>query len=137
MDYNQVFVDTSMFFALVNEKDQFHESALSIWQNLEKIGVVLITSNYILDETFTLIRLRRGLETVDQFRQRLPNQYEVKIARVTVSDEAQAWDFFLNDWKKLSFTDCVSFALMKRLKIVRAAAFDKHFKKAGFVIESL
>ena len=32
----------------------------------------------------------------------------------------------------LSFTDCVSFAVMKRLGIGRAAAFDRHFSRAGF-----
>lgn len=135
MDYNQVFIDTSMFFALVNEKDQFHNSAVAIWEKLKTSNAVLTTSNYILDEIFTLIRIRRGLEVVDKFRQSLANQYKVKVMRVTVSDEARAWDYFLNNWKDLSFTDCVSFALMKRLKVTRAATFDNHFRKAGFAIE--
>jgi len=56
----------------------------------------------------------------------------VRIRRVTAADEAKAWDWFGLDWSDLSFTDCVSFAVMKRLGIGRAAAFDRHFARAGF-----
>jgi len=55
--------------------------------------------------------------------------------RVTVADEAGAWQWFVKNWSKLLFTNCVSFAFMKRLRITRAAAFDEHFKRAGFKIE--
>ena len=134
MASNQVFVDTSMFFALVNDKDEFHKSAISIWEKLKSSGIVFVTSNYMLDETFTLIRSRRGVKVVDEFRKSLTNQYEVKIVRVMVADEAGAWEYFLKDWSHLSFTDCVSFALMKRLEITHAATFDEHFKRAGFDI---
>ena len=53
---------------------------------------------------------------------------------IDVADEAQAWKWFLNDWSKLSFTDCVSFAVMKRLDIARAATFDEHFNQARFTL---
>ncbi len=132
----QVFIDTSMFKALVDEKDDFYSSAVTIWERLKKEGDLLITSNYILDETFTLLRLRRGIAVADAFRRNLVDNKEFKIVRVTVADEADAWKWFLRDWSKLSFTDCVSFALMKRRKITRVATFDDDFKKAGFQVES-
>lgn len=133
---NLVFVDSSMFYALVDEKDEFHQKATAIWQALKVQDVQLVTSNYMLDETFTLIRSHRGVAVVDAFRKSLINIYEVKIIRVTVPDEAGAWSFFLQDWSKLSFTDCVSFALMKRLGIKKIVSFDNHFKRAGFEIIS-
>jgi predicted nucleic acid-binding protein len=34
--------------------------------------------------------------------------------------------------KRLSFTDCTSFALMKRLGISKAFAFDEDFLAVGF-----
>ncbi|MBI2036541.1 PIN domain-containing protein [Candidatus Microgenomates bacterium] len=130
----QVFVDSSMFFALVDEKDQFHQKAIQIWQTLKKQRAQLITSNYMLDETFTLFRSRRGIKVVDDFRKSLTDVYEIKIIRVTVADEAGAWEWFLKDWSKLSFTDCVSFALMKRLELKWVSTFDEHFRRAGFTI---
>lgn len=132
MNSNLLFVDTSMFYALINENDQFHNQAAQIWKKQKLQKAELLTSNYILDETFTLIRQRRGRKVLDEFRKSLLKIYEVKIIRVTVADEAGAWDFILNDWADLSFTDCVSFAMMKRLKLKQALTFDEHFKRAGF-----
>lgn len=132
----KVFVDTSMFKALVDPQDEFHQTALTIWKKLEAKNVTLITSNYILDETFTLIRKRLGVSTVDEFRRYLTESSTVvKIVRVTLTDEAAAWDWFLKDWSELSFTDCISFAVMKRLGIKNVATFDGHFARAGMEVE--
>ena len=131
-----IFVDTSFFKALVDLKDDFHQEAKAIWMKIEKEKCELITTNYILDESFTLIRIRCGVETVSEFRRRLLGGLaSLKIVRVMIVDEIGAWEWFENDWKDLSFTDCVSFAIMNRLKLERVATFDKHFIKAGFQIE--
>lgn len=130
---SEVFVDTSLFKALVDPSDEFHKQAISLWDKLEAEGAILTTSNYVLDESFTLIRARCGVEAVEKFRQSLlSSTFVLKIVRVTVVDEANAWEWFLKDWSKLSFTDCVSFAIMDRLHLVRAGTFDKHFARAGF-----
>lgn len=134
-EYNLVFVDTGMFKALVDEKDDFHKQAIQIWQRLKQEKTQLVTSNYMLDENFTLLRKRRGRIVVDEFRKSFLKVNEIKIIRVTVADEAGAWEWFLLDWSDLSFTDCVSFAMIKRLGITRVATFDTHFQRAGFQTE--
>ena len=128
----QVFVDTSAFKALVDSKDDFHSQIKPIWNELSQKDTTLVTSNYILDESFTLIRARCGIETVTTFRDILAKSPNLKIIRITVSDEAQAWNWFTKKWSKLSFTDCVTFALMKRIGIRNVTTFDKHFTRAGF-----
>lgn len=134
---SHVFVDTSFFKAIIDPKDEFHQAAKIIEQKINDEQIKLVTSNYVLDEAFTLIRKRCGLEVVDEFRRYLAIISAIlKIIRVTVSDEAGAWDWFLQDWSDLSFTDCVSFALMKRLEIGQALTFDSHFKRAGFSLIS-
>lgn len=131
-----VFVDSSMWKALVDSEDDFYQKAARVWRSLKQENVRLLTSNYILDETFTLIRKRCGIEAVKLLRDRLVSDWKaVKIMRVTITDEARAWDWFLRDWRNLSFTDCVSFALMERLELKRVATFDQHFSKAGFKVE--
>src|SRR3989338_211671 len=50
-------------------------------------------------------------------------------------DKTAAWKWFTQKWSRLSFTDCVCFAQMKRLGLERVFTFDAHFKKAGFKIE--
>lgn len=130
-----IFVDTSFFKAIIDPKDEFHQDAKKIEQKINDEQIKLITSNYVLDESFTLIKTRCGLAIVDEFRKYLTEISSIlKIIRVTMSDEAGAWEWFLKDWSKLSFTDCVSFALMKRLKLTKVATFDNHFKRTGFKI---
>lgn len=128
-----VFVDTSFFKAFIDMKDDFHSQAVQILKKLQSANSLLITTNYILDETFTLIRSRCGLEAVQDFKKIL-EEFEVglKIIRVLATDEKNAWKYFLKDWSDLSFTDCVSFATMVRLGITQVATFDKDFPKAGF-----
>jgi len=134
---DQIFVDTSFFKALFDEKDDFYKEAVEIFSNIAEQSVVLVTSNYILDETFTLIRKRRGKDKAREFRDFLAEATpSIKIIRVIASDEANVWDWFLLDWSDLSFTDCVSFAVMKRLGLEKVATFDQHFAKAGFKIVS-
>ncbi len=132
MEDEVVFVDTSMFYALINAQDEFHTQAKDIWKRLQNQKAILVTSNYILDETFTRIRSKRGVEVLNEFRKNLAGAYKAKIIRVIIQDEARAWDWLLLDWSNLSFTDCVSFALMKRVGIKKAASFDNHFRRAGF-----
>ena len=132
---NQVFIDTSFFKALVDPQDQFYNQAVAIIKKLKEEDILLITSNYILDESFTLLRVKRNLELAILLREFISKSVAaIKIARVTVADEARAWKWFLLDWSDLSFTDCVSFALMERLKLQRVATFDKDFQRAGFQI---
>lgn len=132
---NAVFVDTSFFKALIDIRDDFHLRAVDIWTGIIKSKTMLITTNFILDETFTLIRIRAGLSVALEFRDRLSEGLrEMKLIRVTAKDEADAWGWFQKDWRNLSFTDCVSFAVMKRLDLVSVAAFDDHFTRAGFTI---
>lgn len=133
---DQVFVHTSFFKAFIDKKDEFHPQAVQIFKNLKSSNSSLTTSNYILDETFTVIRSKCGLELAKDFKKVLEDfEGGLKIIRVLIIDEQDAWKYFFKDWSGLSFTDCVSFALMRRLEIIHAAAFDTHFQKAGFQIK--
>jgi len=131
----QIFVDSSFFFALVSETDDFHERALKYWEGFKFSNIFLVTSNYIIDELFTLIRSRRGLKTVQLMQQILAESSRfLRVRRTTIQDDLKAWNWFYNDWSNLSFTDCVSFAQMKRLGLNEVATFDNHFSRAGFKV---
>ncbi|MDO8610039.1 MAG: PIN domain-containing protein [bacterium] len=128
-----VFIDTSAFKALIDEKDDFHVRAKQILDSNSK--VLFITSNYIFDESLTLLRVRCGLSKALDLRALLVDTtLAIRYYRTTVEDEAFAWDWFIKEWKDLSFTDCVTFAMMKRLEIDTIFTFDNHFKKAGFKV---
>ncbi len=135
MTRNFIYIDTSFFKALIDPEDDFHDEAEKHWDRLLKEEKQFITTNFVLDESYTLIRVRCEREVVRLFRQILmDNSRSIKIVRITVKDEENAWDWFWNDWSRLSYTDCVSFAVMKRLGIEKVATFDEHFGNAGYKI---
>ncbi len=130
-----IFIDSSAFKALLDTNDDFYHEAAEIWNSLKERIAPLVTTNFILDESYTLIRKRVGMDAVMELRDRLLiNWPSIKIIRVTAKDEADAWTWFSKNWSDLSFTDCVSFAVMKRLGITHVATFDRHFERAGFTI---
>lgn len=132
---NPVFVDTSFFKAFIDPNDDFYPQAKVLWKQLIETHTPLITTNYILDETFTLIRVRCNLPRALELRHVLfTHDINMRVERVLIEDDAAAWDWFEKNWSKLSFTDCVSFAVMKRLELTDVATFDQHFAKAGFRI---
>ena len=133
---NRVFVDTCAFKALMDDRDGFNDDASEIIGNLIDRGDELVTSNYVIDECMTLLRTKCGRKNALKLREfLLDSEPTINIVRVKMSDEAGAWKWFEKDWSKLSFTDCVTFAQMKRLGINRVFGFDKHFERAGFKLE--
>lgn len=124
-----VFVDTSAFFALADQTDRLHYQALQYVQSTEQL---LVTSNVVVHEATTLLRMRLGYEPALQFGLRLLGETTTPIVRITPADEERAWAIFRQyPDKRFSFTDCTSFAIMKRLGIGTAFAFDEDFRRFG------
>ena len=133
MTSNNVFVDTSWFKAFLDPDDAFHNQAEKQYLQIKAKKTHFITTNYIVDETLTLLRVRKNLELSLKFRDMMVGMsHSLKLIRVTPQDESKSWDLFPKPWSKLSFTDCTSFAVMQRLDLKDVAAFDDHFSRAGF-----
>lgn len=124
-----VFVDTSAFFALADQTDRLHHQALQYVQSTDRL---LVTSNMIVHETVTLLRMRLGYGQALQFGIRLLGETTTPVIRMTQADEEKAWAIFRQyPDKRFSFTDCTSFAIMKRPGIGTAFAFDDDFRQFG------
>lgn len=124
-----IFTDTSAWYAYIDKSDAEHDSAVKVVKNLNR---PLITSNYIFDETLTLSKLRMGHHVAINLGQKLWNREVASLVRVTEDDESRAWEIFVQyEDKGFSFTDCTSFAIMERLRLDTAFAFDDHFVQYG------
>lgn len=126
-----VFVDTSAFYALLDRDDSNHGRSKAVWSDLLHSGNILITTNYILVESFALIQHRLGVEAVRIFEEDvLPviavEWIEEPVHRAGVSALLAALK------RKLSLVDCVSFETMRMLGIKKVFAFDHHFKEQKF-----
>lgn len=131
-----VFIDTGMFLARHMARDQHHEEALRIWQLLASGRYRLMTSNFVTDETCTLLARRTTYEFAAERMRRMLESPALRILRPDAEDELAALGWFEKYAdQQLSFTDCVSFALMRRHQIGIAAAFDHDFVVAGFELQ--
>lgn len=130
------FIDTSGFKAVFDEADDFHSKARDYWQKALSEQILFITTNFILDETYTLFRSHLGKEKAILFRDKLAaSPKSIKVISILQKDETQAWEYFDKlPGRGVSFTDCTSFSVMKRLKLESAFTFDNDFSKAGFII---
>ncbi len=128
-------MDTSAWLALNDKSDQYHKKAISKSKKITQEKIELITSEYIVDETLTIIRYRVSHPAAVIFGESLFNSNIVKINDIAKEDILKAWDFFKKyKDKDFSFTDCTSFTLMQKLRLSKAFTFDKHFKQIGIEI---
>lgn len=129
---SDLFVDTSAWFAFVNRKDPDHAAVREV---LTGHGDRLVTSNFVFDETVTLARYRLGHHVAAKIGESLLDANVVRLIRATSDDELRAWDLFCKrPDQPYSFTDCLSFEMMKRLKIATVAALDEDFVREGFQV---
>ena len=130
-----IFVDTGAFLARYVSNDQFHAKARRAWKDLEKAKSPLFTSSFVLDETFTLLARRTSYAFAADRAEAAYASSVLTVLRPDPADEQAALALFrkLGD-QEVSFTDCVSFALMRRHKLTRAFTFDRHFAAAGFTV---
>ena len=129
-----IFVDTSAWYAAEVEDDVNHEKARKFLSNIAsgKHGTP-VTTDFVLDETLTLLRSRRGLAAATAFIDKIRKSKSVRVFWIDESLFEKALDVFRkSDRASWSFTDCASFALMRDLSIPEAFTFDNHFRAVGF-----
>jgi len=127
-----VFVDTGGWFAYFVRRDSDHVAAAE-WMRQNRQP--LVTSDYVLDELFTLLKLRESHRIAVAAIAALLDQSVSRVEKVGEADFGAARKVFeqFGD-KEWSFTDCTSKVIMERLGITHAFAFDRHFEEFGTVI---
>ena len=130
---SETFVDTSGFFALLVGRDPAHQRATEILARAAKSRGRFVTTDYVLDETVTLLKARGLGHLVEALFDAVfassacriewmePSRFETT-RRFILKHHDQPW----------SFTDCSSFCLMRELELHDALTTDLHFRHAGF-----
>ncbi len=129
-----VFLDTSALVAFAYEQDQFHSQANKEFSRLHLNRIKLCTTNYTVDETLTYLLKRIGYQATVALGDTLFAHTAAQVYRVTHQQELTAWEIFkqYNQDKYWSFTDCISFVVMKSLRLKQVFTFDQHFSQMGF-----
>ena len=130
---NDIFIDTSGFFAMLSSDDDRHAAAAKLVAAARKRKRGFVTTDYVLDETATLLKARRKPHLIAKLFERLDQS---RACRIEWTDSERFQDvraFFVKhtdqDW---SFTDCLSFVVMSNLRLRDALTKDAHFHQAGY-----
>lgn len=125
------FVDTSAWYALFVAADPNHAAA-GDWVRLNR--PVMLTTDYVIDETLTLMRARGYRQCAIDFGIEAFAKQLATIHYLTPADIAAAWEVFHDfDDKDWSFTDCTSKVVIEQRQIATAFTFDHHFRQFGTV----
>jgi uncharacterized protein len=133
----RIFVDTSAWCA-IEDKDDIHHSKALQFKDAIAGTCVLVTTNYVLDETYTLLLLNIGYQKTIEFHRTIEQMSRARILHIEQISKAldeETWTIFerFNTDKEWSFTDCSSYVAMKQLEIREVFAFDHHFEQMSFV----
>lgn len=132
---SEIFVDTSGFYSLLAKRDSGHAAAAATLERARRRRRTFVTTDYVLDETATLLKARRLAHLIPTFFTTLQTSQVCHICWTDAERFETARRFFLKHLDQAwSFTDCVSFCLMKEKRIREALTKDAHFQHAGFKV---
>ncbi len=127
-----VFVDTGVWFAILFAKDPLHQRA-RIW--FDEVNEELVTSDYKVDETLTLLLMRGEPTKARDFGRQIIVAGGARLAFVSEQQFNRSWLFFQQMASQgLSFTDCTSHIVARDLGVDKIASFDRHFLTTGHFV---
>jgi len=126
----EIFIDTSAFIAIKVEDDINHKKAQQFLSVIKEKRLRLHTTNFVLDEVYTYFCKSHAVAI--EMAELIMDNPLILLHRVAVEDEKRAVEILktFKD-KDFSYTDATSFAVMERLGINTAFAFDDHFTQYG------
>lgn len=123
-----IIVDTSAWIFFFDERKGGSE-AECLSQFLQKCPYKLLTTDLIIEETHKWLvhhsyNPKRAAEILDQFNQGLLAQI-IPIEKVDRMHAVQIVKKYVD--QKLSYTDALTVAMLKRMKLKQVCTFDSHF----------
>jgi len=140
MNAERVLVDTWGWLALADDREPKHRAVRALIQNAWRQTEAVLTTDYILDETFTLVfrrlpfaRARRFVSTIEAAEQQRSLQTErISPERFAVAKKLR---LRFRDKPLISFTDLTSMVVMQELQVKRVITANDHFRHVGFGFE--
>ena len=130
-----IFVDTAGWMACADEGDPAHAVSRQARDLSLEQGNVLVATDYVIDETMTLIRIRLGLAAAKLWWEQLVGSSRLRWEWIGMERAEKARKaFFRHRDKTYSFSDCTSLVVMQELKLKNVLTTDHHFRQMGFQV---
>jgi uncharacterized protein len=130
----KLFVDTWGWLVLADRRDPFNAQASRCYKECSESSGRVFTSNFVLDETFTLLFSRLSFEEARRFANGILDSPFIAVEQVTEPRFRRAFELRVkfSDKPKISFTDLSSMVIMTELKLTDVLTADAHFSQVGF-----
>jgi predicted nucleic acid-binding protein len=131
-----LFVDTWGWVALQNPRDHHHDRVKAVVKEYYLRERPLVTSNFVLDETITLLYSRQEPEAASRSVKKilsLASSGFLDIETITTTRFRKTLDlrWKYSDKPGISFTDLSSMAVMEERGIKDVITGDAHFEHVG------
>jgi len=132
----RVFFDTWGWLELRDKRGARHAEVLAFFRSLDPNRDVIVTTDYVLDETFTALfkRLPFSLarESLGLIDRSVSDGYLI-LERITPArfEVAKVMRLKYDDKPAISFTDLTSMAVMLELGLTQILTGDAHFTHVG------
>jgi len=130
-----LFVDTAGWVACADAADPTHDRCCQVRDSALEAGQTLVTTDFVVDETLTVIRFRLGLRAAERWWGQIDGSVRLRWERIDAErfERARRLFFQYRD-KDFSFTDCTSFVVMLETRLTHAITTDRHFRQVGFQV---
>jgi hypothetical protein len=132
-----VFWDTAAFIALGNTRDDLHQAAIKVSQQLAQAQAHVLTTDAVLIEVTNAFSKVPFRPIAWQLIEAVQASVALRAATIVHVDSElwqRGWQFHrARADKNWGLTDCISFVVMEDYGIGRAFTYDHHFEQAGFV----
>ena len=131
-----VFIDTWGWTELGYRRAPRHDEVRNFYRDLARQRIAVFTTDYVLDETITLLFRREVFDEAARFLEAIlaaAEQGQLVIERITSERFARAWTLRkqFQDKPTISFTDLASMAVMQEFGITDVLTEDEHFTQVG------
>jgi predicted nucleic acid-binding protein len=126
-------IDTWGWLVLEDSRDPSHQAASRTYAEAVRTSGDVFTTNFVLDETISLLFRRRPFEEVARFTRGLLASPLIGIEEITPERFRKAFDLRLmfRDKPDISFTDLTTMIVAQDLKVTDILTGDRHFIQAG------
>src|SRR5262245_39750705 len=142
MTIDTIVVDTWGWLALADDREPQHAAVRRLLHGLWDAGGAAVTTDYVLDETFTLVFRRLPFVRARRFVSILEaGQREGSLSCEWIGPQrfarATALRLRFRDKPRISFTDLTTMATMHELGLEAIVTADDHFRQVGLGFRTL
>ena len=132
----KLFIDTWGWIVLGNKREPRHIELTNSYSSWKDQEVTSYTTDYILDETFTLlfrrVPFKEAKHSLDIIDLAIKKGY-LRLERITAErfEKAKGLRMKFRDKPRISFTDLTTMVAMTELQITDILTEDDHFTQVG------